>query len=290
MVNNHLVAVIVVLYNPDYKNLANLVNTACHCNRLIAVLNSSCSEAALHCLSDKNIIILEYKHNAGTAGGFNRGIKYALETGSESFVLLLDQDSTPTDSMIDKLISAFNLQVESGLKIGAVGPRLQDIKESTAVTYTLSSQQSNSLIQVDSIASSGTLLNRNVFNRVGLMDETLFLDAVDHEWCLRAKALSYIILKVPSAILLHNMGDLVVTWFGKTHPLHRSSVRHYYIIRNSILLLKRTYIQPTWRLKEILLTIRRFFGYIYFSQNKKETIYFMCKGVWHGIISRGGPY
>jgi len=290
MVNNHLIAVIVVLYNPDYKNLANLVKTACHCNRLIAVLNSSCSEASLHCLSDKNIIILEYKHNAGTAGGFNRGIKYALETGSESFVLLLDQDSTPTESMIDKLISAYNSQVDLGFKIGAVGPRLQDIKNSTSDTYTLSSQRSNSLIQVDSIASSGTLLNRNVFNHVGLMDETLFLDAVDHEWCLRAKALSYIILKVPSAILLHNMGDLVVTWFGKTHPLHRLSVRHYYIIRNSILLLKRTYIQPTWRLKEMLLTIRRFFGYIYFSENKKETIYFMCKGLWHGINSRGGPF
>ena len=46
---------------------------------------------------------------------------------------------------------------------------------------------SEDLTEVNELMSSTSLIPIEMFSKVGLLEETLFIDGVDHEWCWRAK-------------------------------------------------------------------------------------------------------
>lgn len=51
------------------------------------------------------------------------------------------------------------------------------------------------------------LIRRSVFERVGVLDERLFIDYVDTEWCLRCAAQGITVRIIPAASMTHSIGD-----------------------------------------------------------------------------------
>jgi hypothetical protein len=88
--------------------------------------------------------------------------------------------------------------------------------------------------------------------------------------------------------LTHHMGDDVCYyWFLKKRRIpYRSPRRHYYIIRNSLLLQKRGYVPVAWKLSNLL---KLCFTFVYFggySQDKAEQRKQMRYGVRDGFFTR----
>lgn len=279
------VAAVVVLYHPSEAVVANVAALQPQCRRVIVIPNSPAGpvEATLRAAG---CVVLEYEANGGTAVGFNRGIRALLNSGGEDYILLLDQDSRAPDGMVDGLVAGSRVGREAGLPIAAVGPLLGDVKNAGAPITTPSG--SAALVEVETLASSGTLVRRDVFDAVGLMDEGLVIDAVDHEWCLRAASRGLRSYVVADVRLLHNMGDRFVRFGGRPHLLHYNPVRHYYIIRNSLLLLRRSYLPRRWRARELARTLRRIVGYTVLSSHRARSVRYMGRALADAARNRSG--
>ncbi len=195
--------------------------------------------------------------NAGLAKALNQGIVHAIQNGFNQ-VLLLDQDSRPSPDMVDRLLNAKQRCGQYAAAVGAVGPSVVD-GESGGVFPFLKCDASRTKrifpdveatrpIPVGYLITSGTLIDVTVFEKTGLMDETLFIDGIDIEWGFRAKSMGYTLYGVPDAFLFHSLGDscFKIPFLKERVFLHKRE-RQYFISRNRVILYKRNYIPAHWK-------------------------------------------
>jgi rhamnosyltransferase len=118
------------------------------------------------------------------------------------------------------------------------------------------------------------------------MDERLFIDNIDMEWCFRAKAKGYRLLGVSDALLYHRLGDSVrrlpFPGIDKAVLIH-SPRRQYYIMRNRLLLYRRAYVPLAWKCADFP---RLLFKLVYFSlfvAPRRENLRMMWRGLRDGL-------
>ncbi len=84
--------------------------------------------------------------------------------------------------------------------------------------------------------TSGSLIQTAIFDRVGFFEDRLFIDSVDHEFCLRCRRHGFFILEDPSLVMYHNIGSVTnhkFLWRSVVCTNH-SPDRRYYITRNRL--------------------------------------------------------
>jgi rhamnosyltransferase len=243
--------------------------------------------------------LIEIGHNRGLAAAQNIGIKHALADGA-SHVLLMDQDSLPAPNMVACLLAAFD-PADAGLPIAAVGPRLFDPRSRTNLDYLKKSggriyrhpipDTASKPLEVEHLIASGCLIPTDVLNEVGLMDESLFIDAIDTEWCIRATVGGFRLLLEPRAMLTHQLGDnslrLRTPQRIRTLALH-SPARQYYIFRNNLLLCRRPYVDWAWRRLMALALPRRLFFYLIFGPRRFAHLRAILAGILDAYNGQSG--
>ena len=173
------------------------------------------------------------------------------------YVLFLDQDSLPQDGMVSGLRQTLNRLQANGHKVACVGPRVRLPGSSKPAVFARlgwfglqrqSCPHDEAAIECDFLLSSGSLVPLEVIDDVGGMEEALFIDQVDTEWCLRARAKGYRVFGACGAVLEHRLGEaLFRIWFGRWRHLPRHKpFRYYYIFRNSVHLFRREYAPRKW--------------------------------------------
>jgi rhamnosyltransferase len=90
-------------------------------------------------------------------------------------------------------------------------------------------------VEVDKLITSGSIINVDVYRKLGPFDENLFIDEVDHEYCYRAILKNYAVVQMSNIYMNHSPGyfelhhslkNLEVT----SRRLHSAS-RMYYMVR-----------------------------------------------------------
>jgi rhamnosyltransferase len=266
---------IVVLYNPSTENIANFNKIAAISNKVILVDNST-SISDLGTDVALNIEYCKNDTNIGLSKALNLGIKRCMAAADCTHIALFDQDSTPDDSMFVNLLAQLD---KADKDVVAVSPQIIDIKKEKVDTV-------QEVDVVDVVITSGSLYAKDAFEKVGLMDETLFIDYIDYEWCLRAKFKGFKILRVYNAHLNHNMGDSFVRFLGMSKPLHTNRMRHFYIVRNQLIMLNRDYISFKWKCTHIIKFFYRIPGYIVLSNNKVDTTKIIAKAIGDFFTNR----
>lgn len=261
------VVAVVVSYNPNANGLVELLEALLsQVAHAVVVDNASLSDVSLvlvRCTS-RNVELLQMPENFGIAAAQNAGIERALKLEAD-FVLLLDQDSIPSASMVSELISAITCAQSKpdAVPVAAVGPAIVDRRTRSAYyfridrmgmpgkwTPPINRKQFPQLIEVAVLVASGTLIPIEVIQRIGAMRSNYFINHVDTEWCFRAKAEGYRLLGVPVASLEHQFGDTVkrVWFFGSRQVIYHSPLRNYYDIRNTLLMLRNTAMSWMWKI------------------------------------------
>jgi rhamnosyltransferase len=133
------------------------------------------------------------------------------------------------------------------------------------------------------VLSSGTLISRLDFDAIGDFDGSLFIDNIDVEWGFRAAHLGYQNFGCFDVTMQHTVGDCHVHFLGKLHPLH-SPQRHYFIFRNSIRLIRLSYIPVKWKVNELLRIIPRLLVYSFFSEMPIDHFRAGVSGIIDGIL------
>ena len=293
---------ITVTYHPDFELLiAQLTNLPTECVKVLVDNGSgtdTVSKLKQLITSFQNIYLLENDQNIGLAAAINQGVKFAI-TISENpqFFLLLDQDSVPKADSSSILVNAFLKLRQQGKPVGCVGPLLLD--EKTGLTHGF--HQSTSLrwtrfypeltdknpVRCANLNGSGSLFPANIFKELGGLDDDLFIDHIDTEWSFRIVSKGYQLWGIPNAIFQHNMGESSIKfWFlgWKVWPI-RSAVRHQYLFRNAILLMKRPYIPKVWKFWAIIKLIMTFIIVFLYDKSRFKQIKCMLIGVKMGIKS-----
>ena len=122
------------------------------------------------------------------------------------------------------------------------------------------------------------------------MDDRLFIDHVDTEWFLRAKSMGFQAIGACHAIMTHNLGETrkrfwLFRW--RAIPKH-APFRYYYIFRNSMLLLRRGYVDQGWRRCELLRLLKLFFVFGMFMAPRIKHVKMMMFGIRDGLRGRYG--
>jgi rhamnosyltransferase len=294
------VTAVIVSYNPDIERCRALIETAAlQVDRVIVVDNGS-SPSALAVLRqlrrEGRCRLVELGGNKGIASAQNRGIALAFDR-ADDYVLLLDHDSRLVADCVAQLISAHRRLTESGVPVGAVGPQYADESSGAKAPflrygrYTYSriyAGRPDECIESSILIASGSLISHQALAAVGLMDETLFIDGVDWEWCFRAADRGYRLFGCTGASMLHNLGIGVLRVMGRSMPLHHP-LRHYYVYRNALLLCGRKEVPFSWKLSFLARLAVRFLVYLLWAPERRQRCHYIFRGLVDGMAGRGGP-
>ncbi|MBI1798706.1 MAG: glycosyltransferase family 2 protein [Candidatus Eisenbacteria bacterium] len=162
--------------------------------------------------------VLALPENLRFAGGNNAGLRRALDQGADA-MLLLNNDTEADPGMIEHLV----LALEQDPGAGAAAPLIYFAAPSSRIWYaggrlwpalghaSHRGLRTRDRAQYRAVEATGYLTGccllawREVWEKVGLLDERYFIYAEDADWCLRARAAGYRLLFVPTARLWHKV-------------------------------------------------------------------------------------
>ncbi len=300
------VCAVIVTYFPDSGLLQELLASIAGQVEAVVIVDNTPSPgapgleamlAATHPLASHTI---RFGNNRGIAAAQNAGIAWAIERGS-GYVLLFDHDSVPIANMVGKLRDTAEHLLSNGIVLAAVGPRyinpaserLARIQQIGALRVRISScpeQPADAVVRCDVLISSGTLIPVRSIEAIGNLEESLFIDGVDHEWCLRARGRGYSCHIACGAVMRHHLGAGAVRyWFGRWRhaPVH-SPMRHYYMLRNSLLLSQRPYVPLVWTIHQLANTFALLAVALVFLPGRRIRLRLMLRGIWHGLRNYSG--
>lgn len=295
MVERENTGIVVVFYHPDDSSIRQ-ANRLAEFGSCVVIDNTEgvTDPVALGLTAD--VVYLPNGRNLGIATAINQGVAHLIQAGRTQ-ALLFDQDSEPSSELLRELPSMLALQVAKGRRVALMGPAYEDARlggVAPFVRFAFPALQriepsGTDPIEVDFLITSGSCVNLAVWRDIGPMDESLFIDFVDLEWCVRARRAGYALLGVPRLRLRHALGGEPVRILGRAYPSH-SPLRHYYLFRNATALICRAYMPWTWKWTEAVKFPARLVIYGGWLRPRTEHLHMAILGMWHGLIGKMGPY
>jgi rhamnosyltransferase len=284
------VCAVIVSYCPELPRLQALRKSVAPQVGSVVVVDNGSPAATLAVLrgwaAEGAISLIEFGENRGIAAAHNAGIRAAMAQ-SFDYVLLLDHDSCLLPHCVAQLRQADCRLADAGVKVAAVGPQYVDATSAQPAPFwrfyhwtyrRIYARSAEDVIETSVLISSGSLVACATLQAVGLMDESLFIDGVDWEWCFRAAAHGYRLFAVAAAGMQHNLGDGGLRVLGRTLPLH-GPLRHYYTYRNTVLMCGMAHVPRSWKWHFSLRLVARFCIYLALAPQRGAR----CRMIWRGL-------
>lgn len=200
----------------------------------IIVVDNNSSDNSLELVkskftSNKELIIIENRHNKGFASANNQAIK--ISSGKN--ILLLNPDTIVNGDVIYNTYKYLdeNKQVGvAGCKVLNPDGTLQKACRRMVPTpkdaffklfgfssifkgnktfsrYNLNYEDENRFLDVDSVSGAYLMIKMETIEKIGYLDETFFMYGEEMDWCLRAKRAGYGVRYCPVGSIIHFKGE-----------------------------------------------------------------------------------
>lgn len=277
---------IVIVYYPD-ETVANHIRSYLPVlDRLIVWDNTPAGDRTSFGFGpeeETKIVRMGTGKNVGIGTALNTAVAYGRENGF-THLLTMDQDSSfaPGDAVRYK--AAAEAYGDDGVACFGAGYR-QDAPPPVTGAADAGWQE-----VIENI-TSGSIFPLAVFERTGLFREDFFIDAIDNEFCFRARHQGYKIPQATAIRMRHKLGyaETVPFLWGKCFLLNYSPARTYYIVRNH-LLVRRMYpdYQPLYFVRDHI--VYRAAGILLKETEKWKKIRAIGLGLFHAWRKRTGEY
>ena len=234
--------------------------------------------------ADKTTELIENNENTGVGAALNRGLEHALSHDCK-WLLTLDQDSFCHSDLVATLLRAGAICDPPPMIMGSnyLDPRngVTKVKQHGTPEF----------IDQTTVITSGTLINARFAHTIGAFRSDYFIDQLDHEFCLRARANGGLVVISRKIVMEHSVGEGGGAWLPILgHLPNHSPLRKYYIARNSLVTVLRYWRkEPGWCLRRLLrLTLGLGLMGILENQRARKVHAFMC-GVVDGLSGHLGP-
>jgi len=275
----------VVFYNPDISVLDNISSYIDEIDLLIIVDNSEIQNKKLLTKIKKygkKIHYISFGENLGIAKALNTAAELAIKKGY-SHLLTMDQDSSFDKKNISVLKKTALKNINMNYAVIAPVFTLKNESSDSRMAH------SNNLSEVKSVITSGCILNLEAFSSAGGFYEKLFIDQVDHEFCLRARKHGYKTYIIHDCFLNHKLGESVNVkfLFFKTRVTNHNHIRRYYMTRNGLYLAAHYW-------SEIPETIRKMTAdnlkMMIFEKEKIKKLRSVVLGIFDFLLGHYGKY
>lgn len=238
---------------------------------------------------DAGIVISSLSDNMGIATALNVGISIARQR-EYRWVLTLDDDTIARSDMVKNLIESWQFVTEKGDELIA----LMGMLSKDAYTGNVDDNygcKNKSFVEKRAIITSGTLMSLDAYDVIGPFREEFFIDSVDYDYCMRARAKGYRIIKICRIGMIHSLGrtkEYNVGWF-KVITTNHNTVRRYYMYRNSTVLAREYFLRdPLYSFAVFLFQLKTLFIVVFFENDKRMKLKFMFQGIIDGWRNRMG--
>lgn len=285
--------IVIVFYRPDGDCIAR-ANRLVRAWPCVVVDNTEQISTPAALGLDTRIDYLANGANLGIATALNQGIERLIDAGC-TCALLFDQDSEPSAGLLTELPRTLAAECARDPRVALVGPAYEDARLGGVAPFVRFGYMKlqrvaptgTQPVAVDFLITSGSCVNLAAWRDIGPMDDALFIDFVDLEWCVRAKSKGYAVLGAPALRLAHELGGEPVRVFGRSYPGH-GPVRHYYLFRNAVALIRRSYMPWSWKSSELVKMPFRLAIYGLFMRPRLAHLRLSLLGIWHGLVGRSG--
>jgi len=290
---------VVVTFHPDEGVYDRLLIVVRECGRVVVVDNGSSEEVYRRMAEIAGVTVLPLGENMGVATAMNRGLVWAREAGF-SWVVTFDQDSRPQEGMVSALWSTH----EALASAAVVGPRIEDVGQASNAyrwvrphprwpgLFQRVPSAGHDLAEVTMLVTSGSLIEIATWARLGGFDESLFIDYVDTDYCLRVNRSGRRVAVAGAAVLDHRLGERQskAVLGHDFRPTHHSATRHYFIARNRIpIWRKHALAVPHWAAFDAAFAIYNGFRVLFFERERGRKLKAIVLGTWDGLGGRSGP-
>ena len=280
------VCAILVSYHPDAELPRRAARILDEAGALVIVDNGSGGETQdmlRRIAADARVSLVLNPANLGVASALNLGVERARALGF-TWVLLLDQDSDLHDDMLASLIEVRAAYPEPA-QVAVIGAGFGE--------DTPPAPPGEAWQEVESVITSGSLIPLALHAAIGPFRDEFFIDYVDSEYCFRARAHGYRVLRTAKPLMSHTIGaptrhDLL----GKLKwTTNHSPDRRYYIARNDTVMLREYggYAFGSWALKSLGRRLRTCKRIVLYERSKARKIAAVSAGWWDGVRGRMGP-
>ena len=197
------VAVILVSWNQkeDVSECLASLNSVRWENKKIIIVDNGSKDRTSEFIQDchPEVTLLQAGSNIGFPAANNLGIRLALEK-KYPYLFLLNTDTKVSEDIIDHLVEA----MVSDPHLGIAGPKMYYYDDpdriwfaggitnpDTGISHHLRhgekdlGEEEKGIVPCTFITGAGMFIHRDVFNRIGLFDESFFHTAEDNDFSVR---------------------------------------------------------------------------------------------------------
>ncbi|MCK9209503.1 MAG: glycosyltransferase [Ignavibacteriaceae bacterium] len=227
-------SIIIVNYNVKeflQNLLTSLFKAVTNISSEIIVVDNGSDDGSVELLREKfpQVTLIANNENLGFSKANNLGLKIA----KGKFLLLLNPDTIVQEDTFEKLIKFFNQHRDAGMtgckilnpdgtlqlacRRSFPGPWTSFCKVSGLsalfpnsklfARYNLTFMDENQSYEVDAVSGSFMMVRREVFEKIGGLDEQFFMYGEDLDWCYRVQKAGWKVYYVHETTIIHYKGE-----------------------------------------------------------------------------------
>jgi rhamnosyltransferase len=282
----------VVTYNPDDSLGLHLQTLKGQADDVLVVDNGSANVAWVEEIAAAHgCMVLKNGSNEGIAKALNQAAEVAVDRGYR-WLATFDQDSLATEGLLAGLV---DLYLRQPAKARVAVMCASHIDRHTGSHYHV---PENVLIETGewrllrTAITSGSLIPTSVFREIGSFDERLFIDFVDHDFCVRCRQHGMSIMESKTHVLIHSLGNITqhrLLWRPIVCSNH-SALRRYYMTRNQLEVYRRyLWFDVAWSVRGLLNLLVGSALVLVFETQKMAKLRAMARGTLDFVLRRFGP-
>ncbi|MHB8615349.1 MAG: glycosyltransferase family 2 protein [Candidatus Acidiferrales bacterium] len=279
---------VVVTFHPDADFGSRVAQIAGQAGAGVVVDNGSgedCVRELRRICDSLGLHLIENLENRGIAAALNQGVHWAGEQGFE-WVLTLDQDSLVADDLVARL-SAVYKSFPGKEKLAIIGPNYRDANSEQL--FLRVNGEGPSWQEVKTVITSGSLISLAACATIGPFREEFFMDCVDLEYCLRARAHGFKVVLARAPLMQHTIGAATMhklPW-KTTGTSNHSPTRRYYMTRNHLVLV-REYLrkEPVWAFSTLYSRLKSTVLMCLFEKDRVYKLKYTATGAFDGVFSK----
>lgn len=259
---------------------------------VVVVDNHSSDSRYLESLESRSgVTVIRNSENRGVSGGINQIIAEAREREAK-FVVAFDQDTKITPDLIPVLASHFEHLLESGQAVAAIGPSVVDDYTDRCMPFVRFKLPFNlrydretvprdtPQVECDFLISSGCLMSLQALSEIGVMNDELFIDNVDLDWCFRARKKQFKIYGDFTVTVRQQIGVALsrIPFTDAVIRYHDYS-RHYFMTRNRAWLYRQRHANVAWVVHDVFRFSGKLLYLLVFKGNRLTLLKSSLKGV-----------
>lgn len=268
----------------------------------IYVVNNSSTDGTEDLLKNEfpEVTALNFKQMLGSAGGYKKGLERANKDGYDWF-WLMDDDAWVAKNTLEILIK--DSKLDSSKVFASVAMDEKKTGELAWINELLVDDGSKKTVKVyrdlgdkDLVKSAGIgylglLIPREVIDKVGYPDESMFAWVDDVDYFIRIRKAGFPMYYVRNSIIYHPQPNYreVNLLFKKVQIVDAAPWKEYFALRNSIyvwLKYNSRFITLFFKIpKQIILHL---YTLIFYKDKKLIRLKYYCLAFYHGITLKMG--